>query len=112
VFKDRALRFIAIALLAWIALDLAAIDPCLPDLDRQSAAAQRSVGAPLRESASARPRAIPHPDHCFCHSLSTGPGSPVSPGDLVFQERAVPDAPPARLIQASTALYHPPLRPA
>jgi hypothetical protein len=112
VFSNRALRFVAIALLAWIGLDLAAIDPCLPDLEKQPAAGQRLVGAASSADACGHPRAMPHPDHCFCHSLSTGPGSPSSPTDLVFLVRAIPGAAPALLIQPSTALYHPPPRPA
>jgi hypothetical protein len=104
----RVLRFAATLLLVWIAFDLAAIDTCALDFARQPVSAQASVGPLATREAATRPRVVLHPDHCFCHGLSTGANSSpalILPG---CEGATVPDVPPGHLLQTATSLYHPP----
>jgi hypothetical protein len=101
------LRVVTALLLAWIAVDLAAIDTCALDFDKLSASAQASVAPFDSGGGSAHPHAVLHPDHCFCHGLSVGADSSVL-GDPFNGGVAVPDAPQGHLLRVSAALYHPP----
>lgn len=98
-------------LLALIALDLAAAHTCVLDSPGAPGAATASV-APLDSSDGAgHPRAALHPDHCFCHGLSTG--AALSVLDEPFRKAgAVPETPPGHLFRVPSALYHPPQLPA
>ena len=108
----RVSRAVALILLAWIGFDLAALDTCALDAGSQPVASDVALRASLPPSAAAHSRAVLHPDHCFCHGHSTGPGSPVALAEPVALDQAVPDTPREHLLQSSTALYHPPQRPA
>ena len=98
-------------LLVLIALDLAAVHTCVLDSHGAPGAAATSV-APLDSSDGAgHPRAALHPDHCFCHGLSTG--AALSVLDEPFRKAGtVPETPPGHLFRVSSALYHPPQLPA
>jgi hypothetical protein len=104
----RVLRFVTALLLMWVAVDLAALDTCALDIDKAAARTLTSVAPLDLQGASAHPHAVLHPDHCFCHGLSTGADSSASLLDPFFTSGAVADAPPAHLLQVSSALYHPP----
>ena len=104
----RILRFVTALLLVWVAFDLAAIDTCALDIGRGQASRQTSVAALDSRGALAHDHAALHPDHCFCHGLSTGAGMSAALIDPFFTGGAVPDAPPGHLLQTATALYHPP----
>jgi hypothetical protein len=103
----RLLSVVTALLLAWIAFDLAAIDTCALDFHAQPASGQASV-APDLQGAAAHSHAVLHPDHCFCHGLSTGPDSSAALIDPFFASGGVPGAPPGHLLRTSSALYHPP----
>jgi hypothetical protein len=104
------LRTVTALLLVWVAFDLAAIDTCALGLDRGQASAQTSVGAPDARAAFGHHHAVFHPDHCFCHGLSTGAGTRAALIAPLSVGGAVPDVPSGHLLRASTALYHPPQR--
>jgi hypothetical protein len=95
-------------LLAWVAFDLMAIDLCALDVDGVPAPLQVRVAYFGPQGASAHPHAVPHLDHCFCHGLSTGAATSAAVVDPFFTGGTVPDSPPGHLLQAATALYHPP----
>ncbi len=94
-------------LLVLIALDLAAIHTCVLDSPGVPGAAVASV-APVDTSGGAgHPRAVLHPDHCFCHGLSTG--AALSALDETFRKAGtIPETPPGHLFQVPSSLYHPP----
>ena len=104
----RLLRLVTALLLAWVAFDLAAIDTCALDVGSGRASTQTSMASPDSRGAVAHRQAVLHPDHCFCHGLSTGADTSAALIDPFFTGGAVPDAPPGNLLQAATALYHPP----
>jgi hypothetical protein len=100
------LRIVTALLLAWIAVDLAAVDTCALDFDRTPARASLTQLDP--DGASARPHAVLHPDHCFCHGLSTGVDTTATLIDPFAPGRAVPEIPQGCPLRISFALYHPP----
>jgi len=108
---NRRLRRIAsVLLLVWIAFDLAALDTCALDPDHQMEASGTSWQAPQPRGAAAHPRAVLHADHCFCHGLSTGAGSPVTLADP-FDRGPFVSAPPRSILrQPEPPVYHPPQR--
>jgi hypothetical protein len=108
VLSRRVLRAATVLLLVWIAVDLAAVDTCALDIDSHAASARSPVALREAGGASTHPHAVLHPDHCFCHGLSTGADTTASLIDPVLIARAVPDSPAGHLLRASTALYHPP----
>jgi hypothetical protein len=99
---------VTVLLLAWIAFDLAAIDTCALDFHTQPASARTSVDSNDLQGAAAHSREVLHPDHCFCHGLSTGADSSAALIDPFFASGTVTDAPPGHLLRVSSALYHPP----
>lgn len=108
---NRRLRRIAsVLLLVWIAFDLAALDTCALDADHIGGASGSSWQAAQPPSAAAHPRAVLHPDHCFCHGLFTGAGSPVSVAEPIERGRFVPEPPRSPLLQPEPPVYHPPQR--
>jgi hypothetical protein len=104
----RVLRIVTAMLLAWVAFDLMAIDTCALDVDGGTAPLKAPVACFSPQGASAHPDAVPHPDHCFCHGLSTAADTSAAVIDPFFAGGAVTDTPPGHLLQAATALYHPP----
>lgn len=112
MFNCRARRIASVLLLVWIAFDLAALDTCALDADHLAGASGFSWQAPQPPSAAAHPRAVLHPDHCFCHGLSTGAGSPVTLADPFDRGHFVPEPPRSLLLQPEPPVYHPPQRPA
>jgi hypothetical protein len=108
----RVLRVVTVLLLVWVAVDLAAIDTCALDVDQVPASAHASVSTLDPHGASAHARVVLHPDHCFCHGLSTGADTSAALIDPFFTGGAVPDSPSGHLLQAASALYHPPQLPA
>jgi hypothetical protein len=106
--EHRILRIVTALLLAWVAFDLAAIDTCALDAGTSPATARTSIARPDSSGAVAHRHAVLHSDHCFCHGLSTGADTSAALVDPFFMGGAVPDAPPGHLLQAATALYHPP----
>jgi hypothetical protein len=108
----RLFRFVAVVLLAWIALDLAAIDTCALDADKASGRARTSVAALDSPGPGAHPHTVLRPDHCFCHGLSTGAYASPALMEPFRKDGVVPDTPPGHPRQVSSALYHPPQLPA
>jgi hypothetical protein len=106
--SPRILRIVTALLLAWVAFDLAAIDTCALDLGRGQASRQASVAPQDSPGAVAHHHAALHPDHCFCHGLSTGADTTAALIDPFFTSGGVPAAPPGHLVSVSAALYHPP----
>jgi hypothetical protein len=106
--ERRILRVVTALLLAWIAFDLAAIDTCALDVGSSRASTRTSMAPPDSRNAVAHGHVVLHPDHCFCHGLSTGADTSAALIDPFFTGGAVPDTPPGHLLQAATALYHPP----
>jgi hypothetical protein len=104
----RLLRIVTALLLAWVAFDLAAIDTCALDVGRGRAPRQTSVAPLDSPGAVAHHHAALHPDHCFCHGLSTGADTTAALIDPFFIGRDLPDAPPGHLLCVSSALDHPP----
>jgi len=102
------LRFVTVLLLAWIAFDLAAIDTCALDLQKQAPSARTSVAPHDPQGATAHPHPALHPDHCFCHGLSTGADASAALIDPFFTSGGVPGTPPGHLLRTSATLYHPP----
>jgi hypothetical protein len=94
--------------LAWVAFDLAALDTCALAVERSHASQRTSVTTPDSHGAPAHQHAVLHPDHCFCHGLSTGADTTAALIDPFFAGRPVPDSPPGHLLRASSVLYHPP----
>jgi hypothetical protein len=108
----RILRFVTALLLAWAAVDLAAIDTCALDFEKQPASAQATLSLSARHGPSPHAQVVLHPDHCFCHGLSTGADTSAAMSDPFSPGGAVSDGPPGHLLQASASLDHPPQRPA
>jgi hypothetical protein len=108
LFHRRILRFVTVLLLVWVAFDLAAIDTCALDVGSGRASRQTSVAALDSPGALAHHHAALHPDHCFCHGLSTGADASAALIDPFFTCGGVPGAPPGHLLRTSSALYHPP----
>lgn len=103
----QLLRFVTALLLVWIAVDLAAVHTCALDVGKASGPTHTAIVASDGPGAPAHQHAPVHPDHCFCHGLSTGANSAPLPGP--FQPAgAVPDTPHAHLLRVPTSLYHPP----
>jgi hypothetical protein len=105
------LRFGALLLLTWIAVDLAAIDTCVLDID--AAAPVDSSTAPVFRSpgGSHVPTGVHH-GACVCHSHSVEPTAMVrlaAPAHLII---FVGTLPPDRPHDAPVPLDHPPQLPA
>jgi hypothetical protein len=106
--SPRILRFVTALLLVWVAFDLAAVDTCALDVGSGRASRQTSVAQLDSPGALAHHHAVLHPDHCFCHGLSTGADASAALMDPFFTCGGVPGAPPGHLLRTSSALYHPP----
>ncbi|MFO7694575.1 MAG: hypothetical protein R6V57_15930 [Vicinamibacterales bacterium] len=107
----QVLRSATALLLVLIALDLAAVHTCVLDSHLALGAAASSVAAPDSPDGSGHPRAALHPDHCFCHGLSTG--ADLSVVDEPFRKiGTVFETPPGHLLRLPSALDHPPQLPA
>jgi hypothetical protein len=109
---DRCiLRIVAALLLAWIAVDLMAIDTCALDVGRRPMPGRSSVvqlDPADPGGASTRPHLVLHQDHCFCHGLSTGAGTRAALTERFLIGRALLGTPSGYLLRVSSALYHPP----
>ena len=101
------LRVIAMFLLAWIAVDLTAIDTCALDVDAECVGGPSATLAFRTPGSSHVPIAL-HPDHCLCHGHSIAPGTPAALAEPTLIETSVADAAAARPHGAASALYHPP----
>jgi hypothetical protein len=100
------LRIVAIFLLAWVAVDLVAIDTCVLDVD-EAAGDPGSSGA---FQAPGRPHVpvAPHHHNCLCHGQSVASDAPASLAAPVLIATPVVDATAATPRDAASALYHPP----
>ena len=101
------LRVIAIFLLAWIAVDLAAIDTCALDVDATREGGPSATLAFCAPGSSHLPIAL-HPDHCLCHGHTIAPGTPTALAAPALSETSIADAAAARPLGSASALYHPP----
>jgi len=104
----RLLRFVAVVLLAWIAVDLAAIDTCALDMDPGPAVPTSSAQAFRAPAPPAHPHAVLHPDHCFCHGVSVGPGMAVRLSTPFRTTARLVEITPGRFHWTTTVLDHPP----
>lgn len=110
---DRTcLRIVAVALLVWIAIDLAALDACAFHGDHGRTSAGTTVSAPGSGGGPVPPHAALHSNHCFCHLISTGADPAPAFIAPAADGQAVPLAPPGRVLLMSSRLYHPPPLPA
>lgn len=96
----------------WIAVDLAAIHTCALQGGHGQAPARPSVSAPSCTNGPVHSHAVLHPDHCFCHSLSTGADLTASLIDPQAVGRCLPDNPAGHLAGLAAVLDHPPQLPA
>jgi len=101
-------RLVVVLLLVWIAVDLTAIDTCALDIHFGPEVPSTSARALQTPRTPAHPRAVLHPDHCFCHGLSNVPGLPIRISRPPSAAANLADATPGRLHWASMALDHPP----
>jgi hypothetical protein len=108
VNRRRLLRFVTIALLAWIAVDLAAIDTCALDFDVCPVVPSSSAQAFRAPAAPAHPHAVLHPDHCFCHGLSIGPDTSAWLFNPLSVATRFADPAPGHLHGVTAVLDHPP----
>jgi len=106
--SPRILRIVTALLLVWVAFDLAAIDTCALDIGGGRGSRQTSVSALDLRDALAHRHAVLHPDHCFCHGLSTGADTTAALIDPFSTSDRVPGPPPGHVFDVSSALYHPP----
>ena len=90
MFHRPILRFVTVLLLVWVAFDLAAIDTCALDIGGGQASRQASVAPPDSRGALAHHHAALHPDHCFCHGLSTGADTTAALVDPFFARTSAP----------------------
>jgi hypothetical protein len=101
-------RLVVVLLLVWIAVDLTALDTCALDIHFGPAVPPASAHALQIPGTPAHPHAVLHPDHCFGHGLSIGPGLPIWLSNPLSAAANLPDATPGRLHWAAMALDHPP----
>ena len=101
------LRVITIFLLAWIAVDLAAIDTCALDVDADCEGGPSATLAFRAPGPSHVPFAL-HPDHCFCHGHTLAPDASPHLAAPPLVETTLADAAASRLHDSASALYHPP----
>ena len=101
-------RLVVVLLLVWIAVDLTALDTCALDIHFGPAVPPASAHALQIPGTPAHPPAVLHPDHCFGHGLSIGPGLPIWLSNPLSAAANLPDATPGRLHWAAMALDHPP----
>jgi len=100
-------RAIAILLLAWIAVDFAALDTCVFEACREADGGHG--GAPSVGTAAAPHAALPHhPDDCLCHGLGLEPGRPAGLSAPTLIASAIASVASARPLDTPSALYHPP----
>jgi hypothetical protein len=104
----RILRVVATVLLVWIAADLAALDTCGLDIEHQASAALPTVAGVGHDDGGAFPHVLFHPDHCFCHGLSTGADTAAAMIVPLFISRAVPAVTEGQVSRLSSTLDHPP----
>lgn len=107
VIDRRLLRTVTAILLAWIAVDLAALDTCALHRGQGPISARSVVSAPPAGGGPAHSHTALHPDHCFCRAVSTGaahalPAEPRRPAEIVLEP------PPGHPLHVPAALYHPP----
>jgi hypothetical protein len=98
-------------LLVLIAIDLAVIHTCALRLDEAPGPPHASVVALDGPGATSHQHAPLHPDHCFCHGLSTGASRALLAAPR-RQAETVLESPPGHPLHAAAALYHPPQLPA
>jgi hypothetical protein len=107
----RVLRIVTAVLLMWIAVDLAAVHTCVLQGGHGQAPARSSVSAPPCTDGPVHSHAVLHPDHCFCHSLSTGADLTAALVDPQSVGRSLPDNPAGHVLGLSAVLDHPPQLP-
>ena len=105
--RRPSLRVIAIVLLAWIAVDLVAIDTCVLDVNVEADGGPGGRVTFRAPGSSHLPTAV-HPDNCLCHGHTIAPGTPAGLTAPAILESAVVTAAAARPHDISSALYHPP----
>jgi hypothetical protein len=99
---------ITIFLLAWIAVDLAAIDTCALDVDADCEGGPSATLALRAPGSSHVPIAL-HPDHCLCHGHTLAPDASAHLCAPSLVETTIAGEAAARPHGAASALYHPPL---
>jgi hypothetical protein len=106
--ERRILRVATALLLAWIAVDLAAVDTCALHGGPARAPANERIAAPDGDGGPAHQHAVLHPDHSFCHGLSTGADNATALLDPLSIGQTVADSPSGHPLRIASALYHPP----
>ena len=101
------LRVITIFLLAWIAVDLAAIDTCALDVDAEREGGPGATLALRAPGSSHVPIAL-HPDHCLCHGHTLAPDASASLAAPALVETTIADEAADRPHASPSGLYHPP----
>jgi hypothetical protein len=102
------IRLVTALLLAWIAVDLAAIHTCALDVDTSSGRAHTSAAAVDGPGTAAHQHAVLHPDHCFCHGVSVGPGTAVRLSTPLTTTGRLAELTPGHCHWTTTVLDHPP----
>ena len=105
--RRPSLRVIAIVLLAWIAVDLVAIDTCVLDVNAEADGGAGSRVALRAPGGSHVPTAL-HPDSCLCHGHTIAPGTPAGLAAPAIVETTVEAAPASSPHDIASTLYHPP----
>ena len=101
------LRVITIFLLAWIAVDLAAVDTCALDVNAECEGGPGAALAFRAPGPSHVPTAL-HPDHCLCHGHSLAPDAAASLSAPPLVETPIAGKAAPRPHGSASALYHPP----
>jgi hypothetical protein len=104
----RILRVVAAVLLMWIAADVAAIHTCALQGGHGQAPARPSLSAPICAGGPVCSDAANHPDHCFCHGVSTGADLTAALIGPQAPSQAVPDGEAGHVARLSSVLDHPP----
>jgi hypothetical protein len=94
-------------LLGLIASDLALVHTCALETGRAPDSRRQTLAAVDGPGGHGQHQAPVHPDHCFCHGLSTGAGDAlvIAPH---CQAETVLESPSRHPLHASAALYRPP----
>jgi hypothetical protein len=108
VKRRRLIRVAAVVLLAWIAVDLSAIDTCALDMDVGPVVPSASAPAFQAPAPPAHPHAVLHPDHCFCHGLSVGPGTAGRLSKPLSATARIAEISPGHSHWTTSVLDHPP----
>jgi hypothetical protein len=104
--RHPLLRTVALLLLVWVAVDLAAIDTCVHEVD-EAGGDPGSAGAFEAPPPPHLPL-IPHHHSCVCHGQTVASDAPAALAAPTLVATSVADATAASPRDADSALYHPP----